>query len=219
MLPDSSSYIECGSHVTSETSVCFVKLLLYLQFNMKLCFKKLLTSKNSEFLQIDFGYKALSYKYESLRIMLLLLQELEDTVVSCLTVPGFMQLLEAGGSRHDVLYGFTERYVEAYIRDRPEELEVHDVVKKAAAKLQSVFAAIVVMLNPIPGIFGTTPAAVSLIVENTDKTNGFLNAVSTVMTNHAFWQKQLDDCLLKGPASMKACQHAEGAHRGASCGE
>ena len=39
MLPDSSSYVECGSHVTSETSVCFVKLLLYLQFNMKLCFK------------------------------------------------------------------------------------------------------------------------------------------------------------------------------------
>ena len=135
--------------------------------------------------------------------MLLLLQELEDTVVSCLTVPGFMQLLEAGGSRHDVLYGFAERYVEAYIRDRPEELEVHDVVKKAAAKLQSVFAAIVVMLNPIAGIFGTTPAAVSLIVENTDKTNGFLNAVSTVMTNHAFWQRQIDDCLLKGPASMK----------------
>ena len=39
MLPDSSSYIECGPHVTSETSVCFVKLLLYLQFNIKLCFK------------------------------------------------------------------------------------------------------------------------------------------------------------------------------------
>ena len=57
MLPDSSSYIECGSHVTSETSVCFVKLLLYLQFNMKLCFKKLLTSKNSEFLQLTSAIK------------------------------------------------------------------------------------------------------------------------------------------------------------------
>ena len=102
-----------------------------------------------------------------------------------------------------MLYGFAERFVEAYARDRPDEQELQPVVKQAAAKLHRVFAAIVVMLNPIPGILDTTPAAVSNIVENADKTNGLLNAVSTVMTNHAFWQKQIDDCLLKGPASMK----------------
>ena len=138
-------------------------------------------------------------------------KDLQDAIVGAMTAAAFMQLLEQEPGRHEVLLKLCEMYVKQYREADVENLDRETLctpMKIAAQKIKVVFDAIIVLLNPVPGVLGTDVSCITVMLDTDEyrkgpKQNPFLVAVATMLTNHDGWQKKMDDCLVKGAAGMK----------------
>ena len=140
-----------------------------------------------------------------------LLQDLREAVVSSLTNNAFMSLLEDGNdaketaARIKLLKTICERFVGAY---RADDMDQNDGelegVRLAMQTLNMVFAGILVLLDPTPGVAGTDMGCISKLMDDDSvKQDKLVTCVKVVITSHKDWQKRLDCCLAHGASTMK----------------
>ena len=140
-----------------------------------------------------------------------LLQDLREAIVSSLTNNAFMSLLEDGNdaketaARIKLLKTICERFVGAY---RADDMDQNDGelegVRLAMQTLNMVFAGILVLLDPTPGVAGTDMGCISKLMDDDSvKQDKLVTCVKVVITSHKDWQKRLDCCLAHGASTMK----------------
>ena len=119
----------------------------------------------------------------------------------------FMMLLEDKKDKIDermsLLHDICERYLALYQADEVDVIgkQLLPGAFKAASTIKEVMSALLVMLNPMPGYLNTDMGAISAVLKAKEE-NKFASCVKLFLKS-AHWQAKLDDCLQKGPVTMK----------------
>ena len=139
-------------------------------------------------------------------------QELRDCMLGSVANSSLMQLLEESPHKQELLHNFCWAFMKKYSQDEVDEMQdVLDIVAETCSCMRDVFGALLVLLNPEPGICGTDISLVSKLLEYSDtsmkgkpiKMVKLMCSVSAGISDNAFWQRKVDDVLKKGAASLR----------------